>query len=308
MNLLDRIYNSFFKKIYMIDERLELIQQTLGRIESKQMINQPTRSFEDNEFQVYSQWGEDGLIQYLTNNIAIVNKIFIEFGVENYTQSNTRFLLKNNNWTGLVIDGSLKNIAYIKNDPIYWQHNLKAVHAFVDRDNIDTLLIENGIKGDIGLLSIDIDGNDYWVWEALGAVSPRIVVCEYNNRFGPTLKLTIPYNQLFQRTNAHYSNLYYGASIAALTDLANKKGYSLVGSNQAGNNAFFVRNDVIGTLEPKTPEAAYIRAQFRESREVHGELSFLEWSEGLGAANGLLVENLETGELVPLNLLNTNHT
>jgi hypothetical protein len=146
------------------------------------------------------------------------------------------------------------------------------------------------------------------VWEAIEAVSPRIVVCEYNNRFGPTLKLTIPYNQLFQRTNTHYSNLYYGASIAALTDLAQKKGYSLVGSNRAGNNAFFVRNDVIGTLESKTPEAAYIRAQFRESRDVNGELSFLGWSEGLGAANSLLVENLETGELLPLNLLNTNHT
>ncbi|MFM6025585.1 MAG: hypothetical protein ACKPER_22095, partial [Dolichospermum sp.] len=121
----------------------------------------------DNEFRAFSQWGEAGIIQFLIRNVHISRKIFVEFGVQNYTESNTRFLLINNNWSGLVIDGGLEEITYIKNDPIYWQYNLKAINSFITKDNINQILSDNGIQGEIGLLSVDIDGNDYWVWQAI---------------------------------------------------------------------------------------------------------------------------------------------
>ena len=276
--------------------KIDEIHNSLGRIESRQLNQWQPKFLTDFEFKVSSQGGEDGIIQFIINQIDIANKIFIEFGVENYTESNTRFLLQNNNWSGLVIDGSTENINYIKNDPIYWRYNLKAECAFIDRDNINRLISANGISGDIGLLSIDIDGNDYWVWAALDCVNPRIVICEYNSLFGPEAKVTIPYDSKFQRSNAHYSNLYYGASIAAITTLANKKGYSLVGSNSAGNNIFFVRNDLVAGIKKYTAADAYVKSKFRESRDTKGNLTFLDFEQRFELVKDLQVYDLVTGK------------
>ena len=122
-------------------------------------------NIQEAEFKVFSQFGDDGIIQYLVNRVEIPagRRRFIEFGVENYRESNTRFLLLNNNWSGLILDGSAENINSIKNDQIYWKHELTAVHSFIDRDNINELIAANGFAGEVGILSIDIDGNDYWI-------------------------------------------------------------------------------------------------------------------------------------------------
>jgi len=257
--------------------RLENIQLALGRIETRQLNPPRTGSLEDREFKVFSEWGEDGLIQYLINTIPIESKTFVEFGIQNYQESNTRFLLQHDNWSGLVLDCSEADIAAVRRSPLYARYNLKAVHAWVDRTNINELLTANGVKGDIGLLSIDIDGNDYWVWEAITSVSPRIVICEYNSLFGPSRKVSIPYASDFDRMQAHYSGLYFGASIAALAGLAATKGYSLIASNSSGGNLFFVRNDVLSTLRPRSPSEAYVRCQFRQSRDPAGRLTYLDF-------------------------------
>ena len=292
INLLAKI-KTLFSQFRDISIRLQKLQQAVGRIETRQIISQNLREFNNNEFQVYSQWGEDGLIQYLIHNIAIEKPIFVEFGVETYQESNTRFLLINNNWSGLVLDGSKSNIEYIKNDPIYWKHNLKAECAFINRDNINSLIKENGISGDIGLLSIDIDGNDYWVWEAIDVINPRIVVCEYNSLFGDDKTVSVPYDSSFFRTKAHYSNLYWGASITALTELANSKGYALVGSNIAGNNLFFVRRDVINEVLEVSIEEAYKVAQFRDSRDKSGKLNIISHTDKLLVIQDMKLLNLQ---------------
>ncbi len=252
-------------------------------------------TLQDSEFKVFSQWGEDGIIQYLIRNVAIENDTFVEFGVENYLESNTRFLLINNNWSGLVIDGDLENIAFVRSDSIYWRHDLKADCAFITKDNINELLKRNGVSGDIGLLSIDIDGNDYWVWESINVVNPSIVVCEYNSLWGDELSVSTPYDPAFVRTRAHYSNLYFGASITALTNLANNKGYSLVGSNTAGNNLFFVRNDLLGNVAVMAPKEAWVQSRFREARNVSGELTYLSFAERLKLVVDLSLVNLDDG-------------
>jgi len=278
MKLLAKIKDLIFtlKDIY---SRVESIQQGIGRIESRQISERKSKQFNDNEFQVFSQWGEDGLIQHLIQNVAIDNPIFVEFGVETYKESNTRFLLTNNNWSGLVIDGLEANIETIKKDPIYWKYNLKTECAFIDKDNINELIRKNGISGDIGLLSVDIDGNDYWVWEAIDVVNPRIVICEYNSIYGAEKSVTVPYNPNFSRTDAHYSNLYWGASVNAFASLANSKGYALVGSNSAGNNLFFVRRDVMAGLKEVLPREAHKVSQFRESKDAEGKLTLLSFKE-----------------------------
>jgi hypothetical protein len=276
INQKQSLFRLILARINAISDKLDRMQLALGRVESRLAQSLPIKDIKDNEFQVYSQWGEDGIIDYLIRNVDVKQKIFVEFGVENYWESNTRFLLINNNWSGLVIDGSLDNIQHIKQDSIYWKYNLKAVQSFINKENINNILSENGIAGEVGLLSIDIDGNDYWVWKAIDSISPAIVIIEYNSRFGMDRAVTIPYTPTFVRCEAHYSCLYAGASLKALLNLGKAKGYSFVGSNTAGNNAFFVRTDLKpSNIREVTLEEGYVTSQFRESRDRVGNLSFL---------------------------------
>ncbi len=270
-----RRYAKGLKSLGGLNDRLEALQLATGRIEARQTANVPAGALAEAEFKVWSQWGEDGIIEHLLRHIPVPRPVFVEFGVENYREANTRFLLRNRNWSGLVMDGSPENIAFIRNDPISWRHDLKAVAAFITRENINQLITDAGIAGDIGILSVDIDGNDYFVWDAISSISPRLVIAEYNAIFGPSAAVSVPYAADFCRTTAHYSNLYWGCSLAALHHLAEKKGYILVGCNSNGNNAFFVRRDMADKFEAKSPATAYCPAKFRESRDATGNLTFL---------------------------------
>ena len=275
------------KTMLNFERRLGAIQEALGRIESRQNSDKDDGGLNDYEFKVYSQWGEDGIIDYLMRKVDIKKNIFVEFGVENYLESNTRYLLVNKNWSGLVIDGDPANVSFIKADPIYWRQNLKADCAFITKENINELLKRNGLTGDIGLLSIDLDGNDYWVWREIEVISPRIVVIEYNYRFGADKAVTIPYDANFVRQKAHYSMIYFGASLKALVNLGKKKGYSFVGCNKNGINAFFVRTDVLGHLKELTTEEGYVAGNFREARNQDGQLSFINYEEEQSILKGL---------------------
>jgi hypothetical protein len=246
-------------------------------------------------FKVFSQWDEDGIIQHLINHVAIKQKTFIEFGVENYSEANTRFLLMNDNWQGLVLDGSQQHIDQIQNDEIYWKHDLLAKQAFITCDNINANIQSGSFDPDLGLLSIDIDGNDYWIWEKINVINPRIVVCEYNSLFGLS-PVSVPYSEGFFRTKAHYSNLYFGASLGALCFLAKQKGYSFVGSNSAGCNAFFVRNDVSKGLRSLSPEDGYVLSRFRESRDKDGKLTFLRGHDRQKEISQMPLTNVVTGQ------------
>ena len=243
----------------------------------------------DVELKVFSQWGEDGIIQYLISRVPIASKTFVEFGVEDYRESNTRFLLMNNEWSGLIIDGSPQNVSKIKKSNLYWRYDLTAIASFVTKDNINGLISSSGITGDIGLLSVDIDGNDYWVWDAINVISPRIVICEYNSVFGSKDTVTIPYSDQFNRTRAHYSNLYFGASLGALCQLGKAKGYVFAGSNSAGSNAFFVREDVASNILAVDSRAGYVESKPRESRDQNGRLTFLNGSDRIKLIEGLKV-------------------
>jgi hypothetical protein len=254
----------------------------LGQQQAERVAAMPSFSrLSDVEFRVYSQWGEDGIIQHLIHRIPIENPVFVEFGVEDYRESNTRFLLRRNNWRGLVMDGDPANIQTLKKDPIYWKHDLRAVASFITKDNINALIQGAGISGDIGLLSVDIDGNDYWVWQAISGIQPRIVICEYNSVFGGKHPVTIPYQADFQRTRAHSSNLYWGASLPALCELAASKGYELIGCTSAGVNAFFVRRDLAGPFRKLSAAEGYVESRYRESRDASGALTFVSGPDRL---------------------------
>jgi hypothetical protein len=278
------------------EHRTEATLLLLGKEMSWKVASLPPNTdFRKVGFKVFSQWDEDGIIQYLINKIPIENKTFIEFGVENYEESNTRFLLLNNHWQGLVLDASATDVRYIQTDRIYWEFDLQAKCTWITRDNVNSLLAEAGFSDDIGLLSIDIDGNEYWIWEAIQSIRPRIVIVEYSSLFG-LLPISIPYKEDFDRTVAHFSTLYYGCSLAALSHLAKKKGYLLVGSNVWGHNAFFVRSDVAGEFKGLEPEEAYVLSKFRESRDQAGRPSYVRGGDRIKLIEHLPVVNVVTGQ------------
>lgn len=266
-----------------------------GRSLAESYKTKSISSLKEVEFKVFSQWGDDGIIQWLIHNLDIPQTTFMEFGVADYEESNTRFLLMNNNWAGFVMDSSPRNIKRIVAAEYFWKYNLQAILAFVDRDNINKLLLRSGFDKDVGILHIDLDGNDYWIWEAINVVQPVVAILEYNSIFGPSRAITVPYDPTFDRTDKHYSNLYFGASIAALCHLSNGKGYAFVGCNSAGNNAYFVRRDKLASsLRELTPTEGYVVSMARESRSISGALTYLSGTARAEAIRGLPVYNILT--------------
>jgi hypothetical protein len=289
-------FRQIFARIGHFDEKLDQVNINQGRILAALNENKRSTRLQDYEFKVFSQWGEDGILQYLTRRVPMVNKTFIEFGVEDFFESNCRYLMVKDNWQGFVIDGSASNIARLQAAPFYWQHQLDAVNAFVTRDNINELLARSGFDEDLGILSVDLDGNDYYVLDAIRGFRPRILICEFNTVFGPSRKISVPYRSDFQRTRAHASNLYWGASLAAMAHLARCRGYTLVGINSAANNAFFLRDDLVDEhFEALSAEQAFAPSNYRESRDEKGRLSFLPAAQRLEALRGMPVFDVETG-------------
>jgi len=287
-------FKSAFQNTWRMSERLDEIKINQGLILSALNETRNSTNLADYEFKVFSQWGEDGIIQHLSKAIEVKHKTFIEFGVESFMEANCRFLLMKDNWRGYVIDASPSNIAVLKNSYFYWRFEIVAVDAFVTKDNINDLLAKSGFDEDVGILSIDIDGNDYFILEAINTIRPRILICEYNAVFGDR-KISVPYEPNFSRTEKHYSNLYWGASLSAMTFLANRKGYSLVGTNGSGCNAFYVRDDLLNEkVKVLTAEQAFISSTIRQSRDKQGSLSHLAGSGRLEAIKGLRVVNVET--------------
>lgn len=274
------------------------VKLSIGHIQSE--LNR-TKAFIDDlsevEFSAFSQFGDDGIIQYLTQHVDTPNKLFVEFGVEDYRESNTRFLTLHDRWKGLVIDSNSENVESIRKDPISWSNHIEAVHSLVTQENINDILTQFlRLYPDktIDLLSIDIDGNDYWIWEAISTVTPAIVVVEYNALFGLN-PWTIPYNQSFNRSNSSQPFSYYGSSLLSLTDLGAKKGYTLIGCVAAGNNAYFVKTDALRStfpISPTTVESAYRPAQYREQVDRTGRR--MNEQEALETLKGLPVFNTRT--------------
>jgi hypothetical protein len=204
------------------------------------------------------------------------------------------------------MDSDEGNVESIKQEDLSWKYNLTAARHFVSKDNVNRIFADNGFTGEIGLLSVDVDGNDYWIWEAIDTVTPEIVIVEYNATFGHKHPVTIPYQKEFFRTNAHFSNVYYGTSLRALYRLALRKGYSFVGCNRAGNNAYFVRNDKIerlSPLSPLSPEEGFVMAGFRESKDEAGRATFLSFEQRLDLIGDMPVWDVEQEKMFTIKAL-----
>jgi hypothetical protein len=294
-NMIKRKALEFVNRAFPLQAQLDGIAFLAGETAARQVRGlERLHSLCDAEFRVSSQWGEDGIVEWLVHWLINIPQTFVEFGVENYRESNTRFLLQHRNWRGLVIDGNDKHVDFIRRDSVSWRHDLTAVASFITRDNINTTISESGFSGELGILSVDIDGVDYWVWEAIDCVRPQIIIVEYNSVFGDILPLTVPYTPKFVRNQAHDSNLYYGLSIRAAQYLASKRGYTFVGTNRAGSNAFFVRNDRADQILKQLDVVEDSPSRFRESRGSAGLLTFVPPAQRIAVVADMPVVDVST--------------
>jgi len=230
------------------------------------------------EFSAYSQDGEDGIFLYIFSRIGTTNRRFVEFGVGNPAKCNSANLVKNFGWTGMLIDCMSEYVEgarafHAPKDPSE-PSPVVVVESMITAENINELIASGGVTGEIDLLSVDIDGTDYWIWKAIDVVQPRVVVIEFNASLGPDRNLITAYDPSFVRFEKHVSGYYHSASLSAMAALGKSKGYRLIGCDSGGLNAFFVRNDAAeGVFDEATPAQAYY-PEARRTRKQTVEQQF----------------------------------
>jgi hypothetical protein len=254
-SLLSQILNFSYGQLSLIS------QQRVEQILSKPPYDDPKR-LESFGFKAYSQNEEDGIIEEIFRRIGTTTRTFVEFGVEDGLENNTLYLLYAG-WRGLWIEADqAKHQSIIKKfSAAIAAGQLVARHSFITTGNINSLIADSGMGREVDLLSIDIDGNDYHVLEAIECIVPRAIVIEYNAKFRPPLSVVTRYDS----GHVWDGSDYMGASLSAVAILAGRKGYTLVGTNITGSNAFFVRSDLVSDKfsQPATPEHLYNPARYR---------------------------------------------
>lgn len=210
-------------------------------------------NFQDTGFRMYSQNDEDGLLLYIYSQIGFTNKVCVDIAFSTPFGANVTNLICNWGFDGLLIEckDNKESIEFFGNHPDTKIFPPKIIKKWVTTQNVNQLLKENNIQGEIDLLSLDIDGVDYWIWKAINTIQPRVVLLEYMNIFDAKTALTVPYSNNFDRFKIHED--FYGASLHAFVKLGEKKGYRLIGCNKYGFNAFFLREDLGKNILPTIP-------------------------------------------------------
>jgi len=203
-------------------------------------------SLKDVGFKAYSEFEEDGILLYIFSIIGTTNKRVVEICAGDGIECMAANLIINHGWEGLLFDGNIeqvnKAVEFYATHETTLYHPPIFKHAWITKENVNDLIAESGFKGNIDLLSLDMDGNDYYIMEAIDVVKPRVIICETHNIIPSELSLTIPYKADFNRKDDLHAE-FMGMSLLAATKLLNKKGYRLIGSHRHGFNAIFMLND-----------------------------------------------------------------
>jgi len=288
-----KVILNFKERIHETNEKKLIIQSKI--LSEKNKDKEKLDNLSDVEYSVFSQWGEDGIINWIISQEVQINDYFIEFGTGDYKESNTRYLLQNSNWSGSLIEGNKNDYNKIVNWKKRWRYDINIKNEFITKKNINDLIKSFNPPKNIGLLSIDIDGNDYWILKEinLNELNPSIIIVEYNSLFGDKHKITVPYDENFDRSKKSHTNLYFGCSIKALINLCEEKKYFFVGTNKNGCNAFFVNKELFENLNDKITNKRIFLSKFMESRNQEKKLSFLKRKDQLDLVKHLEVFDIE---------------
>ena len=299
--MLFRIFNKIFNKA--LPKHLIKSATLSGKacLLKNELKYENFKNINEAELKIFSQNGEDGIIDFLLFKLSIKNPKFIEIGVENYDESNTRFLYESCDSQGLIIDGSF-DLEELKNKLEYWKGRISLVNKFITTGNINPILEKENFNNNLDIFSIDIDGIDYWIIKKLPKKISKIFIAEYNPVFGPDLEITTPNQNSFDRTKYHYSNLCWGMSLKALIKLMISKGYFFVGTNLFKNNAFFIMNDYQDNFTTLTKNidlndlTNYTNHSFMESRDQNSKLTYLNKDQQIKKIRDCEVVDLSLGK------------
>lgn len=226
-------------------------------------------------FRLHSQNQEDGILWTLFEQIGTSSRRFVELG-SGSSGGNAAMFAAECGWTGLMVEGDEGKAAFAARQ----FPRCIAVCAWITPETVNGLLEQHGCTGEVDLFSLDLDGVDYWVWKAMTACSPRLVVLEYNSMFGPERAVTIPYDRQFNRREHRFC--YFGASLTALTKLSAEKGYRLVAVEPTGVNAFFLRNDVAPAIPACDPARAYRLVEKYNELIREKNIDVFQWAADTG--------------------------
>lgn len=258
----DYLLRPTFDSMQELARRPDAATQILLQVEYRRLVQagHTLPRLQDIGFRVRSQTDEDSILLFLFAIIGTHDKTCIEICAGDGQECNTANLILNHGWNGLLVDGNrdlaARGIEFYQRAKETYVHPPRFLCAWITRGGINELFTSHGFTGEIDLLSLDIDGVDYWVWEAIDVVSPRVVVLEYQDILGPERSVTVPYSDDFaaaQHSMTGANPNFAGASLAAFVKLGRRKGYRLVGVNRYGFNAFFVRNGLADDRLPEVP-------------------------------------------------------
>jgi len=287
------LFNKITNQHYLLDSRIGLAEDELkyriglSAIAAARNRYDNIQQIEEADLRVFSQYGEDGIIDFICARLGLLKPTFVEIGTEDYSECNTRFLFQRTNTKGLIIDNDIElaqKAKFILRD-YYWKGDLTGISGFVTKDNICDMLNAGGYNWlNADIFSLDIDGNDYWIMrKIIGLCTFKVIVAEYNPYFGPSLSISTPYHEYFNRSEYHFSNLCFGASLKAFYTLMDVHGYIFAGSNLNNSNGFWIREDVfplLGIKAPSVDNLAYYTANYcRESRNADGQLTYLSGAD-----------------------------
>lgn len=221
-------------------------------------------SIRDVGFRKYSQFEEDGILLYIFSLISPINRTCVEISAGNGLECNTTNLIINHGWWGHLFDGDAQKVeagkAFFSQHKDTFLYPPRFSKAWITAENVNDQIARSGATGPIDLLSLDIDGMDYWVWKAINVIDPQVVVCETHNPIPPDRALTVPYDPAF----VYESENYRGASLAAMSQLGREKGYRLIGTHRFGFNAFFMKSGVGEEYFPEVDVASCVQDPFSE--------------------------------------------
>tara|TARA_Y100000741_G_scaffold363971_1_gene353556 strand:- start:1384 stop:2322 length:939 start_codon:yes stop_codon:yes gene_type:complete len=278
--MLFKILNKIKKLLFGKYLERKLIMIGLSHIANMRKDYKNIKNINNLDYKVFSQFGEDGIIDYLINSLGISTPKFVEIGVGDYSECNTRFLYETTQPNGLIIDCIEDFKKKVLKNIILWKGDLRILNENINSKNINEILHKERFDNDLDFFSLDIDGIDYWVLKELPENFSKIVVVEYNSTFGPDLEITVPNINNFDRSKYHHSNLCFGASLKAMIKLLEKKNFVFVGSTISKINAFFISKNEIDKINLKLPNindlSEFTNSNISESRDIKGQLNFLK--------------------------------
>ena len=232
-------------------------------------------------FRKYSQFEEDGMLLHIFALMPPLNRKCVEICAGNGRECMTANLIINHGWFGFLFDGNEHSVEAGRrffstckdtffNPPVF-------TNAWITAENVNILIADFGVKGPIDLLSLDMDGMDYWIWKAINVIDPLVVVCETHNSIPAERAITVPYDPAFICRNEDYR----GASLAAMCKLAEAKGYRLIGTHRYGFNAFFMKTGVGEDLFPEVKPSSCLNdpVSIRLRKEKWPRVQKLNWLE-----------------------------